>query len=297
MSFTRTAIGLIKDENAVSQGEKLRLRFVNTQQSHCKGEVGMKTFFTDRFGKPLHVGDLVEVRDPEGRTIQNFVVVMKNTCDGERLYTHYFAVMGYAHREPVSISLVRDGYQVTLIKPYTELKHGDRHDMIHALMLDESVFPEYNYQRAKPSRHPMKNGYLTRIDNKSEHYGKIGKSTLFTDCFGRHLSVGDVVDVYDENNKKIFCGFLGQVQIWEKTPKGKLQNKYVILGLNESDARIEVFNCREQRLELNKALEDLSPYSTYNNYRVNILETEPEMAQVAQTDAFFEKMHQMFNLA
>lgn len=46
--------------------------------------------------------------------------------------------MGYATISTDPLKIINGDYLIKVIKPYTELKHGDRHDMIHALMVDNA---------------------------------------------------------------------------------------------------------------------------------------------------------------
>src|SRR5690606_16416401 len=146
------------------------------------------------------------------------VIYKKNQGHEPVAVDMYFTIMGYATISQNPQKIIEGEYTIKIIKPYTQLKHGDRHEMIHALLVDNEVHPQSSYLTPHPERVAPSDHYLIKGMNQTVNYGKVGTKTPFNDCYGSPLSVGDIVVVYDESNTLIHRGYVGQVN-WDEFPK------------------------------------------------------------------------------
>lgn len=278
------------------QGLHLRLRFVNDQQSFHRGDVGLKSPYFDTYGKRLHVGDLVRVTDKEtNKSNDNFVIYTENQGHEPVSVKNYFTIMGYATISTDPLKIINGDYLIKVIKPYTELKHGDRHDMIHALMVDNEVHPETNYLTPYPERIAPLNRYLIKGMNTGINYGAVGTKTMFADCYGLPLYVGDIVQVFDEKNNMIHRGYVGEVTWDGFYASREVFKKFVVLGFNEDGRTEDLIEVKNQRIERCIGFEHVDLNCTASGYMTALIQDAPKLTYVKQKpNPIMEEMKKLF---
>lgn len=248
----------------------LKLRFVNGCSSTCKGLVGLETPYSDVSGKRIHVGDLVDVYDKSTNKVTwtNFVCYSKNKSDNKIFGEYIFAIMGmYPTMENGGEFIPSDKY-VRISKSHKTLVHGDRHDLIHAIEINDEIHPETAYNRVEAERPVIQKFHMI-----SDEYLKLeiwGKPTGWTDCFGITLYTGDRVAVYDKENNYLGEYLVGKIPNPDENSQAfKLGlTKTKLLGfVNSSSHYHPNFHCRDHRMERVKTFEQACHGEIISGYR------------------------------
>lgn len=290
MSFFSNLFGFNdSSSNASKSGKRLRLRFVNNHQTFFKGDVGTSTPYVDSLGTPLYVGDkvLVTSKDNKKYTSENFIIHTKNMGHQPDHIKHFFTVMGYGIYSTDHKNILGDEYIVTLTASHSSLTHGDRIDMIHAIMVDNELYPEWDYKRPLPDRPARKDMHIIHNYNISQSFGEVGKPTAYNDCYGSVLFTGDVVKVYDLDNKLVHQGFIGEIETHEKYRPKERKVKFAIVGF-DSDYW-QLYDCKKYRIERTRKFEDIS-HENFDGYSMAYVKTQIPPAFIPRNDKTWKQI-------
>ena len=224
----------------------LKVVFVNDCRSSCEGMVGQPTPYTDINGQQIHVGDFVELYDSltHEKTWEDYVCYCKNRADDKKHGDYLFTLFGMGHHTQETGAFTRNHEYAVIAKSHTQAKHGDRHGLLHLLAAKDSELIQL-------PRTGTEDQFTTLLHQDSQTFkGYVGLPIRFSDCYGRKLFAGDVVQVFDLENTLLHTGYVGFEEVADRYGAASPQIKSMILGFDSNTYYKHAFDCKKHRIEL-----------------------------------------------